>query len=81
VRAVDARADARPEPEQVGRGVPLSAEKLSPILAFYAAPNLRGHRGLRRLLEFGGLGHTCSIHSQIAPHTRVRLGDARVRGS
>ncbi len=56
---------ARLEPEQVGREFPLSAEKLSPILAFYAAPNLAAGIALcRRLLEFGGLGHTCSIHSQ-----------------
>jgi acetaldehyde dehydrogenase (acetylating) len=56
---------ARLQPEQVGREFPLSAEKLSPILAFYAVPNLAAGIALcRRLLEFGGLGHTCSIHSQ-----------------
>ncbi len=31
---------ARLDPEQVGRAFPLSAEKLSPILAFYSVPNL-----------------------------------------
>lgn len=56
------------EAEQVGRGFPLSAEKLSPILAFYSVPNLAGGIALcRRLLEFGGLGHTCAIHSQNRP--------------
>ena len=33
---------ARLEPSQVGREFPLSAEKLSTILAFYAVPNLAG---------------------------------------
>ena len=56
---------ARLDPEQVGREFPLSAEKLSPILAFYAVANLAAGIALcRRLLEFGGLGHTCAIHSQ-----------------
>jgi acetaldehyde dehydrogenase (acetylating) len=59
---------ARLDPEQVGREFPLSAEKLSPILAFYAVPNFAAGIALcRRLLEFGGLGHTCSIHSQNRP--------------
>ncbi len=56
---------ARLAPEQVGRPFPLSAEKLSPILAFYAVPNLAaGIELCQRLLGFGGLGHTCSIHSE-----------------
>jgi hypothetical protein len=59
---------ARLELEQVGREFPLSAEKLSPILAFYAVANLAAGISLcRRLLEFGGLGHTCAIHSQNRP--------------
>lgn len=83
---------ARLEPEQVGREFPLSAEKLSPILAFYAAPNLAAGIALcRRLLEFGGLGHTCSIHSQnraailefgaAMPAFRVVVNSASVHGS
>jgi hypothetical protein len=83
---------ARLEPEQVGREFPLSAEKLSPILAFYAAPNLAAGIALcRRLLEFGGLGHTCSIHSQnrsailefgeAMPAFRVVVNSASVYGS
>jgi acetaldehyde dehydrogenase (acetylating) len=83
---------ARLEPEQVGREFPLSAEKLSPILAFYAAPNLAAGIALcRRLLEFGGLGHTCSIHSQnraailefgaAVPAFRVVVNSAAVHGS
>ena len=83
---------ARLEPEQVGREYPLSAEKLSPILAFYAVPNFTAGVALcRRLLEFGGLGHTCSIHSQsraailefgaAMPAFRVVVNSASVHGS
>ncbi len=83
---------ARLEPEQVGREYPLSAEKLSPILAFYAVANLATGIALcRRLLEFGGLGHTCAIHSQnraailefgeAMPAFRVVVNSASVHGS
>jgi acetaldehyde dehydrogenase (acetylating) len=83
---------ARLDPEQVGREFPLSAEKLSPILAFYAVPNLAAGIALcRRLLEFGGLGHTCAIHSQnrsailefgaAMPAFRVVVNSAAVHGS
>src|SRR5277367_1298815 len=52
----------------IGRDVPLSAEKLSPILAFYSAPNLTASIELCvRLLLHGGAGHTASIHSQSEP--------------
>jgi acetaldehyde dehydrogenase (acetylating) len=83
---------ARLESEQVGRAFPLSAEKLSPILAFYSVPNLAGGIALcRRLLEFGGVGHTCAIHSQnreailefgaAMPAFRVVVNSASVHGS
>jgi acetaldehyde dehydrogenase (acetylating) len=83
---------ARLEPEQVGRAFPLSAEKLSPVLAFYAVPNLTaGIELCRRLLEFGGLGHTVAIHSQnraaivqfgqAVPAFRVVVNTAAVHGS
>jgi acetaldehyde dehydrogenase (acetylating) len=83
---------ARLDPEQVGREFPLSAEKLSPILAFYVVPNLAAGIALcRRLLEFGGLGHTCAIHSQnrsailefgeAMPAFRVVVNSASVHGS
>jgi hypothetical protein len=56
---------ARMQPAQVGREFPLSAEKLSPILAFYRVVDAEAAIDLcRRLLEFGGMGHTCSIHSR-----------------
>ncbi len=83
---------ARLETQQVGREFPLSAEKLSPILAFYAVENLAAGIALcRRLLEFGGLGHTCAIHSQdraailkfgeAMPAFRVVVNSASVHGS
>jgi acetaldehyde dehydrogenase (acetylating) len=83
---------ARLDPEQVGREFPLSAEKLSPILAFYSVANLAAGIALcRRLLEFGGLGHTCAIHSQnrvailefgaAMPAFRVVVNSASVHGS
>ena len=83
---------ARLEPQQVGREFPLSAEKLSPILAFYAVENLAAGIALcRRLLEFGGLGHTCAIHSQdraailkfgeAMPAFRVVVNSASVHGA
>jgi acetaldehyde dehydrogenase (acetylating) len=83
---------ARLDPEQVGREFPLSAEKLSPILAFYSVANLAAGIALcRRLLEFGGLGHTCAIHSQnreailqfgeAVPAFRVVVNSSSVHGS
>jgi acetaldehyde dehydrogenase (acetylating) len=85
-RVLIARLDA------VGRSVPLSAEKLSPVLAFYTVPNLAaGIELCTQLLRFGGLGHTCSIHSQDAkavrefgervPAFRVVVNTASVHGS
>jgi acetaldehyde dehydrogenase (acetylating) len=76
----------------VGRDVPLSGEKLSPILAFYSAPNLvAGIEVCVRLLKHGGLGHTSSIHSQsevavkqyglAMPAFRVVVNTSAVHGS
>jgi acetaldehyde dehydrogenase (acetylating) len=76
----------------VGRDVPLSGEKLSPILAFYSAPNLlAGIEVCVRLLRHGGLGHTSSIHSQsevavkqyglAMPAFRVVVNTSAVHGS
>jgi acetaldehyde dehydrogenase (acetylating) len=76
----------------IGRDVPLSAEKLSPILAFYSAPNLAAAIDLCvRLLEHGGAGHTASIHSQseaavkqyglAVPAFRIAVNTSSVHGS
>ncbi len=49
----------------VGRDHPLSREKLSPILAYYEEDGWEAccHRVLE-VLQYGGMGHTMSIHSQ-----------------
>ncbi len=76
----------------VGREFPLSAEKLSPILAFYSAPHLAACIELCvRLLQHGGMGHTASIHSRseaavkqfgiTVPAFRVVVNSASVHGS
>src|SRR5882724_7704138 len=83
---------ARLQPSQVGREFPLSAEKLSPILAYYSVGDLEAGIALcRRLLEFGGMGHTCAIHSrddaavrrfgQSVPAFRVCVNTSAVHGS
>ena len=53
------------ELDGMGKQFPLSAEKLSPVLALFFMPDREA--ALRRcsdLLHFGGLGHTCVIHAQ-----------------
>jgi acetaldehyde dehydrogenase (acetylating) len=76
----------------IGRDVPLSAEKLSPILAFYSAPNLAAAIEISvRLLHHGGAGHTASIHSQseaaikqygvAVPAFRIAVNTSSVHGS
>ncbi|WP_019005634.1 bifunctional acetaldehyde-CoA/alcohol dehydrogenase [Cohnella laeviribosi] len=53
------------ELDGVGDAWPLSAEKLSPILAFYTVPDVR--QGIERAAEivaYGGMGHTSVIHSR-----------------
>lgn len=78
--------------ESVGRDVPLSAEKLSPVLGFYSVPNLAaGIDVCTQLLRFGGLGHTASIHSKdtnavrefgvAVPAFRVCVNTGSVQGS
>ena len=48
----------------IGKQHPLSAEKLSPVLAFYVVNDCQGGMdACRRLLEFGGLGHTLAVHA------------------
>ncbi len=53
------------EMDGVGKQHPLSAEKLSPVLALYFVKDFAaGVERCRSLLRFGGLGHTCVIFSQ-----------------
>ncbi len=68
------------EPGGVGRAYPLSAEKLSPILAFYTVRNWQhGVELANQLLAFGGLGHTAAIHS--TNDAVIREYGQRVRAS
>lgn len=53
------------EEESVGKDVPFSIEKLSPILALYTVHNWQeGCAKCIELLELGGLGHTLGIHCE-----------------
>ena len=52
------------EEEGVGKEYPLSREKLSPVLSFYTEDGWRDAcRRCIELLQFGGIGHTLTIHS------------------
>ncbi len=49
----------------VGKEHPLSAEKLSPVLSLYVVKDFAAGLDIcESLLRFGGLGHTCVIHSK-----------------
>jgi acetaldehyde dehydrogenase (acetylating) len=55
----------------VGREHPLSAEKLSPVLAAHFADSFeKGMDACETILRFGGLGHTCVIYAR--DEARVR---------
>ena len=48
----------------VGAEYPLSREKLSPVLAYYVVKDDKeGFDKARKMIEFGGLGHSAVIHS------------------
>ncbi|MFB5759489.1 bifunctional acetaldehyde-CoA/alcohol dehydrogenase [Paenibacillus medicaginis] len=52
------------ELEGVGPKYPLSAEKLSPVLACYKVKNAeQGIERAAQVVEFGGMGHSSAIHS------------------
>lgn len=52
------------EIEGVGTKFPLSAEKLSPVLACYKVKNAdQGIERAAQVVEFGGMGHSSVIHS------------------
>src|SRR5205085_4461878 len=59
IRALLAYADG------VGPDYPISMEKLSPVLAFYVVKDWReGCAKCIEILNFGGLGHTLSLHTK-----------------
>lgn len=52
------------EQDTVGRSHPLSAEKLSPVLAFYEVDDAdAGYRVCEEILRFGGEGHSTALHA------------------
>ncbi len=71
---------ARLEPEQVGREYPLSAEKLSPILAFYSVSNLCcGNRAMPPSAGIRRAGaHLRDPLAESLRDSGVRRGHARV---
>ena len=49
----------------VGRDDPLSIEKLCPVLSWYVVKDwLEGCERCKEILQYGGMGHTMSIHSR-----------------
>ncbi|MGA2270995.1 MAG: aldehyde dehydrogenase family protein [Bryobacteraceae bacterium] len=59
------------ELEGVGKQHPLSAEKLSPVLALYFVQDFNAALDTCfALLKFGGMGHTAVIYSNNDQHTR-----------
>ena len=49
----------------VGRDHPLSIEKLCPVLSYYEVADWReGCERAKQILQYGGMGHTMSIHSR-----------------
>lgn len=53
------------EIQGIGKGYPLSYEKLSPVLAFYRVKDWEeACSHAIKLLELGGLGHTMALHSK-----------------
>ena len=51
--------------QDVGADYPLSREKLSPVLAYFVVDgHKQGFEIARKMLEFGGMGHSAVIHSQ-----------------
>ncbi|MGQ9919060.1 MAG: aldehyde dehydrogenase family protein, partial [Bryobacteraceae bacterium] len=65
------------EIDGIGKGFPLSAEKLSPVLALYWVENFEAAvRACEAVLRFGGTGHTAVIHAR--DEARVREFGRRV---
>lgn len=50
--------------DRVGRDVPFSWEKISPVLAWYDVPDwVRGCERCMEILSNGGMGHTLALHA------------------
>ena len=68
--------------DDVGPEYPLSREKLSPVLAYFTVNSTEeGFEKCRKMLEFGGLGHSAIIHStdeKIIEEFGIRMKVGRV---
>ena len=64
------------EERGVGRGHPLSGEKLSLVLTVYRAADFEAALArVREILDFQGIGHSVGIHTALPAHAR-RLAEA-----
>ncbi|WP_119462832.1 acylating sulfoacetaldehyde dehydrogenase [Rhodospirillaceae bacterium SYSU D60014] len=63
----------------IGRGHPLSGEKLALVLTVYRARDFAAAKGtLRRILDHQGRGHSCGIHTRDMDHARALAEDLDV---
>ncbi len=68
------------EVEKIGTEEPFSYEKLSPVLALYAAESFAvAVEKARALVEFGGIGHTSVLYTDPARRDRIETFSARVK--
>jgi acetaldehyde dehydrogenase (acetylating) len=59
----------------VGRDFPWSIEKLSPTLAFFVADGIeQGANRCEEILQYGGMGHTCGMHTS-SREAAIRYGE------
>ena len=62
------------EAEEIGTDEPFAYEKLSPVLALYRAADYKeAVAKAKALVEFGGIGHTSAIYTDIRNEDRVKI--------
>ena len=68
------------EVKKVGRDEPFSCEKLSPVLAMYAAEDFAAALDTAQaLVEFGGIGHTAVLYTDASRRERIEAFGARIK--
>jgi acetaldehyde dehydrogenase/alcohol dehydrogenase len=68
------------EVKKVGRDEPFSCEKLSPVLAMYAAADFAAALDTAQaLVEFGGIGHTAVLYTEPGRRDRIEAFGARIK--
>jgi acetaldehyde dehydrogenase/alcohol dehydrogenase len=68
------------EVKKVGRDEPFSYEKLSPVLAMYAAEDFAAALDTAQaLVEFGGIGHTAVLYTDPSRRERIEAFGARIK--